>query len=108
MIVARIFGFVLILIGLAFLGRDTLASASAGKLDFLALGKLWFDVASGSLNALQAATERYISVWLWDAVLAPMLHWPVFVYPLVPGLLLAIFCRNRREGRQGRRLMRRR
>jgi hypothetical protein len=105
MIVARIFGFVLILIGLAVLGRDTLASASGGELDLLALGKLWFDLAPGGLNALQAATERYVSVWLWDAVLSPMLHWPAFLYPLVPGLLLVIFCRGDREGRQGRRFM---
>jgi hypothetical protein len=117
MTVARIFGFVLILIGLAALGRDTLASASAGKLDLLALGRLWFELSPGSLNGLQAGVERYLSVWFWDAVLSPMLHWfwdavlspmlhwPAFLYPMVPGLLLAIFCRRRKEGRQGRRFI---
>lgn len=105
MTVARIFGFVLILIGLAAVGRDTLASASAGKLDLLALGKLWFELSPGSLNGLQAGVERYLSVWFWDAVLSPMLHWPAFLYPMVPGLLLAIFCRRRKEGRQGRRFI---
>ena len=110
MIAARILGFVLILIGLAILGRDTLASASAGELDLLSLGRLWFELSPGSLNTLQAGVERTLSVGLWDGVISPMLHWPAFVYPMVPGLLLVIFCRGGkgREDRQGRRFLRNR
>ena len=54
MIVGRIIGVILILMGLAVAGRDTLASISLGKLEMLQMGQFWFDRHPGSLNGLQA------------------------------------------------------
>ena len=107
MIVGRIIGIILILMGLAVAGRDTLASLSLGKLEMLQMGQFWFELHAGSLNALQAGVERYIAVWLWDGVIQPMLLWPASVFPLLPGILLFMFCKPRSERRAERRFFRR-
>ena len=108
MTAGRIIGIVLILLGMVILGRDAMSSLSSGEVDLVPLGGLWFELHPSSLNGLQAGTERYLAVWLWDSVIEPMLHWPAFLFPLVPGLLLAVFCRRRREGQQGKRFFKRR
>ena len=110
MVVARIFGIVLILVGLAVAGRDVIASISSGGLDIVSLGALWFRIDAGSLNGLQAGVERYVAVWLWDSVLEPMLHWPALFFPLVPGILLLAMSLRRRDsgGGLGRRRSRKR
>ena len=74
----RIVAFVLIFFGCALMGRDGLASLSEGSLNLLPVGQLWFHLSPGSLNALQAGAERYVSVGLWDNVLAPILQVPAF------------------------------
>jgi hypothetical protein len=107
---ARILGTVLIILGLAIAGRDVIASISAGGVDVVSLGTLWFQIDSASLNGLQAGVERYLAIWLWDGLLEPMLHWPAFLYFLIPGFALLLLGLRRREsgGRLGRRTSRRR
>ena len=106
MATGRIIAIILILIGVAVIGRDTLASLEAGTIELLPLGTLWFELSAGSLNGLQAGIERYLWVGLWDYGVEPILHWPAFVFPLVPGLLLLYF--TLRRGNGGRRLFKRR
>ena len=91
----RIIAFLFIFVACAILGRDGLASLSEGSLSLLPLGALWFNLSPGSLNALQAGVERYISVGLWDSVLTPMLQAPAFVYPLAIGLLILLISLRR-------------
>ena len=40
------------------------------------LGKFWFDMHAGSLNLLQAVTQRYISPDLWSGGIVPLLKQP--------------------------------
>lgn len=94
----RILAFVFIFFGCALLGRDGLASLSEGSVKLLPLGELWFHLSPGSLNALQAGAERYVSVGLWDSVITPILHVPAFVYPTALGLILMLVS-LRRGGR---------
>lgn len=108
MATGRIIAIILILIGVAIIGRDTLASLEAGSIELLPLGKLWFELSAGSLNGLQAGIERYLWVWMWDHIVEPTLHWPAFVFPLVPGLFVLYFSLRRGEGHQGRRFFKRR
>jgi len=96
--ILRIVAFLLIFLGCALLGRDGLASLSEGSFKLLPLGELWFHLSPGSLNALQAGAERYVSVELWDSIASPVLHVPAFVYPTALGLILMLLS-LRRSGR---------
>ena len=101
MVVGRIIGWLLLVCAVAVLGRDLLASISEGSLAVVSLGELWASISRSSLNTLQAGIERYVSVWLWDSVVFPMLHIWAFAYFLVPGLALVLLCRDR-EGHNRR------
>ena len=102
MVVVRFIGWILLAVAAALLGRDLLEAFQTGSLRAAALGEVWFKLDSGSLNALQAGVERYLSVRLWDAVFAPLLHAWAFVVPLLPGLLLVLPGRRRGAPRKGR------
>lgn len=52
------------------------------------LGSLIYSLDPPLLNTLQAAVQRYVSVWLWDAVIVPLLLLPVWALPFGLGLLL--------------------
>ncbi len=41
-------------------------------------GRVWYQTHTGSLNLIQAVTERYVSQTLWDEVLFPALLWPTW------------------------------
>ncbi|MDJ0938025.1 MAG: hypothetical protein QNI93_21790 [Kiloniellales bacterium] len=83
------------LVGLAFFGE-----APSGETRFIALGALWFWISPGSLNLIQAVTERYLSVALWDHVVFPLVQQPaVLVFGLTGaalGLLSWLLGRRRR------------
>jgi uncharacterized RDD family membrane protein YckC len=54
------------------------------------LGEALFALEPAFLNTFQAGVQRRLSPWLWDAVILPVLLWPVWVLPgvLGAGLLL--------------------
>ena len=71
-------------------------------------GQVWFELDNGSLNLLQAVTQRYIAPFLWDPLAITLLNWPLWqavpVAALIVGLigiiLLAVaWPRPRRRGR---------
>ena len=64
------------------------------------LGQIWYELDAGSLNLLQAVTERYLSDKLWDPVILNILYQPAFVVLLVPGLVLILLCAWRRRRRR--------
>jgi hypothetical protein len=66
----------------------TRSLALGGAITFTTLGKQWFDLGRGSLNAFQAALERYIHPLAWD----PIATWVVFA---TLGLLLYLAGRRR-------------
>lgn len=58
------------------------------------LGGLWFALQPNSLVGFQAIIEKQIAPSVWPPVqwLLTQPAWPMF---LIPGLLLALFCRPR-------------
>ena len=97
MIVGRILGWILVALSLAALVWDFFGRAEGEAFRAAPLGQRWFQIDAGSLNALQAGVERYVSPELWDSVFFPLLEWPAFLFPLVPGLLLVLLCRRWRR-----------
>lgn len=72
-----------------------MAMVKGGAFAIAPLGEIWYAIDRASLNGLQAGVERYVSVWLWESVLAPILQWPAILVFFIPGVLLAILCRSR-------------
>ena len=100
MIVGRVIGWILVLAGIAILARDIIGWSDAGIFVFVTAGELWFTLHNGSLNLLQAITQRYIFPALWDPIFVTVLLWPAFLVVGVPGLILSWVFRRRRRLRR--------
>ena len=86
----RVLGWLIVGVGLVLAARDVLISREDGAWSFQPLGEIWFKLHPGSLNLLQAVTERYVSEALWFSVIQPALEAPAFVFFLVLGLIVLI------------------
>ena len=86
--IGRFLGWLLVTAALIVLGRDVMHAAMGGPFRLSSLGSIWYALHPGSLNLLQAATERYLSPAGWDRVLFTFLQWPAVLDLGVPGLLL--------------------
>lgn len=88
----------LILAGLGVLAADMLSAGEDG-FRLTALGEWWFWAHPDSLQALQPAIERHVSVWLYESVIQPMLEWPASIQLIILGIFLlgvrALFRRRR-------------
>lgn len=63
------------------------------------LGAAIFAIHPPFLNTFQAGVQRRLSPELWNAVILPVLEWPVWVLPLgLAALFLAIGFGRRRRG----------
>ncbi|WP_299379743.1 hypothetical protein [uncultured Kiloniella sp.] len=102
--VLRILGWVFLAIALASLAFDLFPLMEQGSFQLSLLGENWFAVHPGSLNLLQAVTERYIGLWLWDDVFSPLLFLPTLVFGLVAAVIFLIpgylFKNSRRRRRR--------
>lgn len=86
-------GIVLLAVGiiLDLVGSAALAYGAVVLDDPLAvLGQIWFRLDNGSLNLLQAITQRYIYAPLWENLAVPLLLTPAFVVFSLPGAVLII------------------
>ncbi len=95
-------GWLLVLAAVAVAGWELLAPNPAVGYDLRPAGELWYLLAPGSLNLLQAVVERYIWPPLWDPGVISILQLPALVVFAVPGLALAGACillRRRRRRR---------
>jgi hypothetical protein len=101
MFIGRVIGWLLLLAGLAALGRDLLDWYRTGAFAPMVAGQLWYDLHPASLNLVQAVIQRYVAPWLWDPVITTFLFFWVFAVLAVPGLLLVWLCRPR-EGMRRR------
>ncbi|MSO70711.1 MAG: hypothetical protein EXQ88_01640 [Alphaproteobacteria bacterium] len=73
------------------IGSGALAYGAVALNDpLIVLGQLWFRLDNGSLNFLQAITQRYIYAPLWENGIVPILLQPAFVVFSLPGALLLI------------------
>ncbi len=93
----RVVGAVFVLAGLVLLVRDLMPLARDGGFQPEALGQLWYATDPGSLNLLQAVTQRYLLPVLWDSGMVWLLLQPAFVVALVIGVLLWLATRPRRR-----------
>jgi len=80
-------------------GAELVRSLEASAWEPLAFGYLWFTIDAGSLNTSQAVIQRYIHPALWDPVIATFLQLPVWLVLLVPGVLLWLLSRRRKQRR---------
>ncbi len=72
-----------LLITAALVGLAVFGDVESGGTRFIALGALWFWISPGSLNLVQAVTERYLSVAIWDHLIFPLVQQPaVLVFGL--------------------------
>ena len=69
---------------------DIWAFFQTGNLNFSQLGENWYSLHAGSLNLLQAVTERYISPHVWDYGFSQLLFLPTIVVMTVIGGLLTL------------------
>ena len=65
-LIARLIGFLLLLVAIAVLGHDLLAWRENGVFSPTSIGQLWHYVHRASLSAIQEAVQRYIAPELWD------------------------------------------
>jgi hypothetical protein len=112
MIVGRVIGWVLLLVGLVILARDLLvlgpgydlltwfdAKPHAAPIVF---GELWYAIHPDSLQLLQPAIQRHLHPALWDWVVQPvLLSWAWVVFVALGLALLVLF--HRRADRLRRR-----
>lgn len=91
---------ILILAGLGVLASDYFG-AEAGAFRLTSTGEWWFALHPDSLQVLQPAVERHLSVWLYAEVIQPVLIWPLSVELIVLGVcLLALWLLFRRGPRR--------
>ncbi len=86
--VARSVGLVCLLIGATALAYEVMAFAATGSYRMVPAGEIWFTIHVGSLNLIQAITQRYIHPALWDPIIAGMLQWPAWSLLGAPGVVL--------------------
>ncbi|MDP2699004.1 hypothetical protein [Thalassospira sp.] len=97
--VFRVLGWIFLFSSLAVLVGDAVGGLQTGTFRFVAAGELWYRLDAGSLNFMQAITQRYVSAWLWDSVFVPALLVPAFVFLLVPAVIFLVLGRRRRRQR---------
>jgi hypothetical protein len=104
MIVFRVLGYLLALVGFGFLIVDGARSIAAGGIQTTAFGQTWSDIHIQSLGNLQVGIERHLPGWLaflWDPVMINILIWPTFAVAFALALIFILI------GGRGRRRRRR-
>ena len=80
-------GILLLVVAGAVIASDLYGWMTSGGFRLTALGEWWFWIDKDSLQVLQPAIERHISVSLWDNVGQPLLEGALAVELAVVGLL---------------------
>lgn len=96
MLFGRLLGWLLLALALIVLGGDGLRWLESGELELAALGEVWFRFDPGSLNLLQAITQRYLLPAIWDPGIITLLSWPAVAVLGILGLLFLLIFRKRR------------
>lgn len=93
----RFVGVWFVAIGLVALVVDATKSIAVSAWTTTPLGLLWFDLAPESLNASQAAIQRYLSPYLWDPVIQSILLLPLWAIFAPLGLIMLWYGDKRRR-----------
>ena len=99
MMMLRVLGVWSLLLAMVVLTIDGTKSLASSEGQWIAtpLGEHWFKLDAASLNAAQAAIERYVSPTLWDPVIVSFLQVPSWIIFGVLGLALYWCGRKRRR-----------
>ena len=94
--ILRSLGLWILAAGFVFFVYDGTKSIAGNQLYVTKLGDTWNAIHSTSLQLLQAAVERHVSGWLWDAMIFPVLTAPTWLVFAVLGALLILLGRKKR------------
>jgi len=97
MVVGRVLGWIILILGLVVLGRDLMGWVDTHRFEPIALGRLWTDFDRNSLDFIEETIRRFTTPVLWDPVIATVLRWwaaPLFI---VAGGAIVVSCRRREE-----------
>ena len=93
MIILRLIAMAALIMALVAGVYDIVLSSHAGKAVITPLGKVWFDLDSGSLNLVQALVERYLGPGAWDPWISTVLQWPAWAVFAGLAIFLALITR---------------
>ena len=95
MIVGRLLGWILLILGLAVLGRDVIGWLDTHRFEPEVLGQLWADLSRSSMVATEGLVRRFLSPKLWDPVISTLLGaWASLTLALL-GLTLLLLAHPR-------------
>ena len=99
MMMLRVLGVWSLILAMVILTIDATKSLASSEGQWIAtpLGEHWYKLDAASLNAAQAAIERYVSPTLWDPVILSFLQVPSWIVFGVLGLALYWLGRRRRR-----------
>lgn len=98
MLILRVLGIWLMLLAVVALVYDgTRMLADNGTLVFTSLGEHWYSIHPPSLNATQAAIERYVAPFLWDPVMTSILLLPAWIVVGALGVLIYLLGYRRKK-----------
>ncbi len=99
MIVGRLIGWLLILLGVIALGVELLQSLEAGTWEPVALGQMWFQIEPVSLQQMQPLVQRYLHPVIWDPGIQSVLLWPAWTFLMGVGIILSVLFKKRKQKR---------
>src|SRR5579862_1635821 len=102
MIVGRLLGWLILILGLVVLGRDLFGWLDTQRFQPIVLGELWFELDRSGLALAQAVVQRHVWATLWDPVITTVLLWWAFPLFIATGLML-VAPWHRGDGRSVRR-----
>ncbi|WP_022727073.1 hypothetical protein [Fodinicurvata sediminis] len=81
-----ILGWFFLIIAAGCLWLEMIAWRAAGTVSFREGGAIWYSLDPGSLNLLQAVTERYLWSALWDPAILTLLKLPALPFLTLLGV----------------------
>jgi hypothetical protein len=100
MIVGRLIGAIILLVGLGVLVRDLLVLIDTGSWAPLSFGQWWLDFDRPGLAIARAAVERTLGPALWDPIITALLLLWASLTLIVLGILILLLSRPRRRARR--------
>lgn len=96
MLLGRILGYIVFLIGLPILATDFLVWADTGIWNPMEIGSLWDYLDPRSLIIARFVVEDYVGQIIWNPFVVGILAWWAFLAAMAFGLGLTLLCRRRR------------
>ena len=92
----RFIGLLLLALAFIFVIYDGMKSIADHRLYLTKIGQFWIDIHATSLQAFQAAVERYVTAGFWQFVIQPVLDQPASAMFAVLGVVLILLGRKKR------------